>query len=77
MTEKDIDKHFKGYKLHHFLMYFPLGILFMDGITYKNPVIWICALVSLAGGLLQGQFFITGIKKMIKFLQEDVFKNPS
>lgn len=77
MTEQDIEKHFQGYKLHHFLMYFPLGILFCEGLLNKAPIEWICALASLTGGLLQGRFFFAGIRKMIKFIQEALHKNPS
>lgn len=75
MTDQELEKHFKGYKLHHFLMYFPLGFLAMHGILSKDPIVTICAITTLIGGVLQGKFFFAGIKKMIKFIQEDLLNN--
>jgi hypothetical protein len=72
MTQQEIDQHFKGYKWHHFLLYFPAGFLFWEGIAQHNIIETICSASILIGALLQGRFFVRGIRKMLDFILQDL-----
>lgn len=77
MTEQDIDKHFNGWKVHQMLIGFPIGFLLENGISHRNYIESISALLVLLGVFLQNRFYFRGIRKMIKFIQQDLFNNPS
>lgn len=77
MTEEDLDKHFRGWKLHQMLIGIPIGYLLENGISHREYMESIAAIVVLLGVFIQNQWFFRGFKKMIKFIQEDLFNNPS
>jgi hypothetical protein len=74
MTRQEIEKYFEGYKWHHFLIYFPAGVVTTEGLIDKRLVELICGLLIFAGGLLQGRFFVNGIKKMLDYIQDELNK---
>lgn len=53
---------------------FPAGVLAATGFVEKRPLIFICALVIVAGGILQGRYFFQGMKKFVQFIKQ-AFQN--
>lgn len=70
MTEQELNNHFAGFRIHHFLIGFPIGILLADGIDNGNPTEWILAILLFIGFIFQSIYFYVGMKKIVSFLKD-------